>query len=159
MLRGRWRDNRKVRELRGRTIHVGKKYTQQWRRRQKKCNDIFVPGDQWSTGTGRILEFAGTVARVEHTKVVANKGKRTVDRVVVGENFLTGFSLIKKQQNDRRAVSSGAQREINRLIGFRRPFNSLRKYIYSAIPCHGERVKERVSRWLSFCGWLVQGRH
>jgi len=42
--------------------------------------------------------------------------------VVPRENFLTGFPLIKKQQNE--YCSGGWGQEINRLIGFRRPLNS-----------------------------------
>lgn len=41
--------------------------------------------------------------------------------VVPRENFLTGFSLIKKQQNE--YGLGGWGQEINRLIGFQRPLN------------------------------------
>lgn len=46
---------------------------------------------------------------------------------VCRENFLTGFSLIKKQQNEYTARAWGGVEEINRLIGFRRPLNSALK--------------------------------
>lgn len=63
--------------------------------------------------------------------------------VVPRENFLTGFPLIKKQQNE--YYSGGWRQEINRLIGFQRPLNSPLKRSSSPSPLshHGFHAPTR----------------